>query len=530
MQQDNTPSLDDAAFLDFLVSEGLIAKTEAQRAIAASSEANAALEHTLMEFGMVAEDPLYRAIAMYLDLPFIPSDGIDVKRMQDFQLPHEFLARVEIVPVREGPEGVLLALANPRAKDVLDGIAFHLDANVLPAIAAPGTIKAALQKSAPGGGEETGNVSSADIERLTALANDGPVIKLVNDLIAQAIDLEASDVHIEAGEAEAKVRFRIDGLLVPHGALPEAVFSAVASRLKVMAQLNISEKRRPQDGRAYLSVRGRSIDIRMSTLPTQYGESIVLRLLDKSRVALDWQSLGYTKEDVTRIKSTVTMPNGVFLVAGPTGSGKTTTLYTAMGSLNSTDRKIVTVEDPIEYTLPGVNQVQVDTDIDMSFAKALRSILRQDPDVVMVGEIRDEETAEIAIRAALVGRMVLSTIHTNDSLSAITRLRDLGVPPYLLAATLRGVLSQRLVRTICSACAGKGCGGCNSSGQRGRTVLSEFLTVSPELAECISKDGARTDLAKAAADSGFITMGEKAEVLVQSGLVASSETHRIVGT
>lgn len=530
MQQLKWATLDDTNFLNFLVLEGLIDEMSARRARTASAEAGASVERTLMEFGLLGEEPLYRALAAHLDWQFISTIEFDADLMQRLALPYEFLTRSEITPVCENADGVMLAMTDPRAQDTLDSIAFHLDAAVVPAIATPSAIKSALRSGAPDEQSSIDDVSTADIERLTALANDGPVIKLVNDLIAQAVDQGASDVHIEAGEAEAVLRFRIDGALVPHGALPATTYAAVASRLKVMAGLNISEKRRPQDGRAYLSVRGRTIDIRLSTLPTQHGESIVLRLLDRSRVRLDWQELGYTPDRVARIEAAVNKPNGVFLVAGPTGSGKTTTLYTALSGLNSAERKIVTVEDPIEYTLTGINQVQVDTGIEMSFARALRSILRQDPDVIMVGEIRDEETAEIAIRAALVGRMVLTTIHTNDSISAITRLRDLGVPPYLLAATLRGVLSQRLVRTICSDCAGEGCGSCNSTGQRGRTVLSEFLEITPNLASAIAQDAGIADLQRVANNNGFTSMGENAEVLVKNGLATRAETLRVAGS
>lgn len=351
----------------------------------------------------------------------------------------------------------------------------------------------------------------------------------MNDIIAKAVGDGASDVHIEAGESGARVRYRVDGILRVERPIEEANKASVVSRLKVMANLNISERRRPQDGRAQLSVRGRTVDIRLSTLPTQFGESIVLRLLDRDRLQLDWGALGFPKERARDIEQIVGAPNGIFLVAGPTGSGKTTTLYTALSQINSVDRKIVSVEDPIEFSLDGVNQVQVDPQIDMTFARALRSILRQDPDVIMVGEIRDQETAEIAIRAALVGRMVLTTIHTNDSISAITRLIDLGVPAYLLAATLRGVLSQRLVRKLCKECGGNGCDNCSGSGRKGRIVVSELLKVTAPLAQAISDGENVMNLMEKARNEGFVQLAESGHLLVESGEVSRGDILESLG-
>ncbi|MEO8531930.1 MAG: GspE/PulE family protein, partial [Deltaproteobacteria bacterium] len=372
--------------------------------------------------------------------------------------------------------------------------------------------------------------SDSDVQRLRALANEGPVIQEVNNLITRGVAERASDVHFEADANGLRVRFRIDGVLQTAGQIPTARQAAVTSRLKIMAGLNISEKRRPQDGRAELAVRGRTVDIRLSTLPTQFGESVVLRLLDRNRVRLDWSALGFTPERVAEIERIIALPNGIFLVAGPTGSGKTTTLYTALSHINTDDRKVLTVEDPIEYTLQGVNQVQVEPDIDLTFATALRAILRQDPDVLMIGEIRDEETAEIAVRSALIGRLVLSTVHTNDALAAVDRLIDLGVQPYLLAATLRGVLSQRLVRTLCAECQGRGCPACGNSGHAGRSVVSELFQMNEPAAAVISGRDSSATLPEVAARSGFVAIEQDAERLMQAGRLSRIELARAVGS
>ena len=529
MRQESPSQTTDITFLDFLVGEGLIEEPEARRTEAASIEAGTSLEKTLMEFGLVNENDLYKALARFLSQEFLDADQIDISLLKNTSLPVEFLRRAEIIPARELKDSLLIAMSDPRDKDIINSIAFHLKTPISPAVTSPSVIKELLLATPSSQETDVEAVSSSDVERLTALANDGPVIKLVNDLIASAAEAGASDIHIESGEADAVVRFRIDGALRTHRKLPDSMRSAVTSRLKVISRLNISEKRRPQDGRAQISIRGRNIDIRLSTLPTQFGESVVLRLLDRSRVTLDWPALGYDDHRITQIQQTTGQPNGVFLVAGPTGSGKTTTLYTALGDLNTQDRKILTVEDPIEYSLPGINQVQVEPDINMDFSRALRSILRQDPDVIMVGEIRDAETAEIAVRAALVGRMVLSTIHTNDSLAAVVRLRDLGIPSYLLAATIRGILSQRLLRTICSACVGQGCKTCEKTGQHGRTVVSEFLGITPRLATAISKDADITELSLIAEEDQFIPMQQSAQRLADEGIVKSEEVIRAVG-
>lgn len=515
-------------FLERLFKRQLITAAAARRAEAASTQTKTPIERSLLEFGLIEEVTLYQELAAYLGLPFVDETELDAAFTRSLPLSADFLLRTEVVPVRETAEGIVLATADPRAIEVLQGIGYHLQSPIFMAITGPTTIRTFLQSLDQDKTGDPTDASDHDIQRLNELANDGPIIKLVNEMIGKAAQTGASDIHIETEESGARVRFRVDGALQTRQVISPAQLSAVVSRLKIMASLNISEKRRPQDGRAQVTVRGRPIDIRLSTLPTQYGESLVMRLLDRSRVALDWKALGFGKKRRDQIKRITSLPNGIFLVAGPTGSGKTTTLYTVLSELNAERLKIVTVEDPIEYSLQGINQVQVAPQIDMDFSRALRAILRQDPDVIMVGEIRDQETAEIAVRAALVGRLVLSTVHTNDALSAVTRLVDLGVQPFLLADTLRGVLSQRLVRLNCTNCGGRGCDHCGETGKKGRTVISELLEITPEVAGAVSSEATSDQLSTVARAGGFRTMQEECAEL-SPGLIGEEELRRALG-
>lgn len=515
-------------FLATLVNKGILDPASAGRVRAASHAAGTPIERATLELGLADETDVFKALAEHLGLPFVTSLDIDASLPSLLGLQQDFLERTSVIPVSQDETGVLIATSDPDNAAVFQSLAFYLSVPVGKAIAAPSTLNSILS----GAGEQAAGDAAAhgDIDRLKALANDGPIIKYVNDIVAKALASRASDIHIEAQETGARVRFRIDGLLGVDSSISPDRRAAVISRLKVMADLNISEKRRPQDGRLTIAVRGRNVDVRVSTLPTQFGESVVLRLLDQSNVDLEWDSLGFQAGRVAELRSVLKSPNGILLVAGPTGSGKTTTLYTALKEINEDDRKIVTVEDPIEYSLAGINQTQVEPAIDMTFARALRAILRQDPDVVMVGEIRDQETAEIAVRAALIGRLVLSTIHTNDSLAAITRLLDLGIPGYLLSDTLRGVLSQRLVRGVCGTCRGTGCDSCDGNGQHGRQVISEFLRVTPDVATALTEGGTHRQLVSLARSNGFQTMEEEGTVLVEQGLVQKTDVDRALGS
>ena len=517
-------------FLEHLVSNGLLDARKASRAISAAQSTSASIEKTLVELGLLEEDVLYPSLAEFLNVPFSELDAVDTGLSDALDLSFEFLQRVGLLPIAEEKGEVLLATADTNVGDVLKAIAFKIDMPVRAVLCKPSSLSTAFSRLAHNSPESTSEApEELDLERLRKMANDGPVIRLVNDVLGKAASDGASDVHIEADEDGASVRFRVDGTLRWERRLNHADRAVVVSRLKVIANLNISEKRRPQDGRAGVTLRGRPIDLRLSTLPTQHGESVVIRLLDQRRLVLQWPALGYPDNRIAEIRSLLAQPNGIVLVAGPTGSGKTTTLYTALSELHAPERKLVTVEDPIEYSINGVNQVQVEPAIEMSFARALRAILRQDPDIVMVGEIRDEETAEIAVRAALVGRLVLSTVHTNDAVSAMARLVDLGVPPYLLSTTLRGVISQRLVRRLCKTCQGAGCVACNESGYAGRIVMSEVLRVTPDLAAAITSGADIATLRSTATTHGFQTLAEDGERLIQTGVVLREDVLRAVG-
>ena len=512
---------DPSTFVEDLVARGILPQRNAARVLAASAHAGASIQKTILELGLIPEQALFEALADHLHLPFLTEAEFDAGFVKSTELAPALLSRLEACPAQETHDSILLASSDPTADDDLKMLGFYLASPIKVGVATPSTIRNVLATltepdTTPSASDTT---TESDIERLVALANDGPVIKIVNEIIARAVDQKASDIHFEAEEYGARLRFRRDGVLAIAGRIAQDQRAAVISRLKIMSGLNISEKRRPQDGRTSVSIRGRTIDIRVSCLPTQHGESIVLRLLDSFGLKLDWAALGYSPAYIRQLDAIIAQPNGIFLVAGPTGSGKTTTLYTALSRINTPERKIITVEDPVEYALEGINQVQIAPEIELSFATSLRAILRQDPDVIMIGEIRDEETAAIAVRAALVGRLVLSTIHTNDAVSAIDRLLDLGVPPYLLAATLRGVLSQRLVRRICIACGGAGCSDCGSTGRSGRIVVPELLHISPDLSEAIAQRVTYAELVATARSVGFNDMQTEGEDLVSQGVI-----------
>ena len=500
------------------------------RAVSASEKSGSFLEKTAVELGFTPEDILYKAIAVDLGIDFISAPYADPAIIRGLGLDIDYLERCELVPLHETDGRIAFAVSTLRDVDTLKTLKFYTKSDVSISLAAPTSVRRCLSKFRndleP---NQTKVASDVDVEKLRESANDGPIIKLVGEIVADASDQFASDIHLEAFENGARVRFRVDGVLRTVRTVSQENRAAVISRLKIMSNLNISEKRRPQDGRTEVNVGGRKIDVRVSTLPTQYGESIVLRLLDGGQVSLDWGSLGFSSHKIKEIQNVISQPNGIFLVAGPTGSGKTTTLYTALNQLNSDDKKIVTVEDPIEYSLEGINQVQVEPELDLSFANALRAILRQDPDIVMIGEIRDKETAEIAVRAALVGRLVLSTVHTNDSIAAIDRLVDLGVPPYLLGSTLRGILSQRLVRRVCCECDGVGCELCIKSGYKGRIAVSELLNITPKIETAIAEGEGRNTLIKVAKEEGFRTFLEEANKLVGRNTTTRSEIERALG-
>jgi general secretion pathway protein E len=365
------------------------------------------------------------------------------------------------------------------------------------------------------------------VEDLLETADDAPIIRMLNALLTQAARDGASDIHIEPYERHSSVRFRVDGTLREVVQPNRALHAALISRLKIMADLDISEKRLPQDGRISLRIGTRSVDVRVSTLPSAHGERAVLRLLDKSEGKLSLEAVGMEGNTLKRFTGLLAQPHGIILVTGPTGSGKTTTLYAALNQLDASSQNIMTVEDPIEYELAGVGQTQVNAKIDLTFAKALRAILRQDPDIIMIGEIRDFETAQIAIQASLTGHLVLATLHTNDSASAVTRLTDMGVEPFLLSSSLLGVLAQRLVRKVCMHCSGSGCKNCAQTGYQGRTGIYELLVTTDAIRAQIHNHTSEADIREAALSSGMSLMRDDGERLVENGITTREELVRV---
>ncbi|HYZ21420.1 MAG TPA: GspE/PulE family protein [Rhodopila sp.] len=441
----------------------------------------------------------------------------------------------------EDTETVVLAMVDPLDKFTPSAIGIATGRKVRLEVAVPLELEAALNRLYPEA-EPTRDAEAGDVvleddtDRLKDLASEAPVIRFVNHLITRAVETKASDIHIEPFEDRLRVRYRYDGVLHEIDAPPRHLAPAVTSRIKIMARLDIAERRLPQDGRINMAVRGQEVDFRVSTIPSLHGETVVLRILDRTAVVFDYSRLGLSAAVIRKFQSSLELPNGIVLVTGPTGSGKTTTLYTGLLALNSMTRKVVTVEDPIEYQLDGINQIQVRAQIGLTFANLLRSILRQDPDVIMVGEIRDGETARIAVQAALTGHLVLSTLHTNSAAAAIPRLHDMGVEDYLLTAVLRGVMAQRLVRRLCLECRrpelapaelverfrldrhapGRpvtlwhpvGCPACRETGYNSRMAIAEFLEISPQVERLIFAHADQRSIEKAAVAAGMETMLE----------------------
>jgi general secretion pathway protein E len=507
------------------------------------ARSGAPLHVALTRLGLVSEGDMAEALARELDLPLATrADYPDAALLEGSA---KFLTESRVMPLADEDEALILAMADPLDSYAIRAVELLANKPVKPWVGLPADIEAAIERAYGGGRSqideishelagEGGEITAADVERLRDLASEAPVIRLVNMLITRAVESRASDVHIEPFENQLRVRYRIDGVLHEVESPPSRLSAAIISRVKLMAKLNIAERRLPQDGRIKLAVRGSEIDLRVATLPTMHGESVVLRILDRGSVRLDFASLGFRGRSLERLIGELERPNGIVLVTGPTGSGKTTTLYAALERLNAPEKKILTVEDPIEYQLDGVNQIQVKPQIGLSFANVLRSFLRHDPDIIMVGEIRDLETAQIAVQAALTGHLVLSTLHTNNAASTVTRLLDMGVDDYLLTATVNGIAAQRLVRTLCPQCRepyralpemvadlrldrfangqevtlyrAKGCGACNGTGYRGRTNILEMLVMTDSLRAKILGRAEWGDLQQAAVAEGMDTM------------------------
>ena len=518
-----------------LVRQGMISADDLKRIARLQEEQHTTLVRLVVELGFVSEDDLLPVLSEHLDVPCValkdlPATSLSASRLLSAS---DFLKLARIAPIKVEGEELHVATTDPTDLTRFHAIEVATGLKVRPFLAKEkeilerigvesdqGTTEESLHNgTAQGETEATGD--EEDVEYLRDMASEVPVIRVVNQMVARALESRASDIHIEPYENELKVRYRIDGILHDIESPPRQMKSAIISRIKILAQLNIAERRLPQDGRFKIKIAGKDVDLRISTIPTLYGESVVIRLLERSQIFADLYALGFPGDMMQRFSEMITKPHGLILVTGPTGSGKTTTLYGALQKINDPTKKIITVEDPVEYQLAGINQIQVKPQIGLTFANGLRSIVRQDPDIIMIGEIRDFETAEIAVQAALTGHLVLSTLHTNDAPGAISRLLEMGVQDYLLASSLLGVLAQRLVRRLCMKCrkevpfegpvvegwteaptplwAPSGCDACSDTGYTGRIGIFELLKSTPAITKLIVEHtdaGSIRDLAR----------------------------------
>jgi general secretion pathway protein E len=551
-----------------LVESGAIDRRTLERAGRVAAETGGRLDHVLTQLGLVSERGLAEALARLLGAPLVAiADYPDTPLFLD-RLKVKFLRKVRALPIAATNGRATLAMADPLDAFTRNAVAAALGHPVAAAVAIPIELEAAFDRLYAGT-EESGDGAALldevatdaepaeeDAERLKDLASEAPVIRLVNQLIARAVETHASDVHVEPFPDRLRVRYRYDGVLHEVEPPPARLQAAVISRIKIMSRLDIAERRLPQDGRIKLTVRGHEIDFRVSTIPSLHGEKVVLRVLDRTAVEFDYEKLGLPADIRQGIERALELPNGMVLVTGPTGSGKTTTLYTGLLKLNTVARNVVTVEDPIEYQLSGINQIQVKPQIGLNFASLLRSILRQDPDVIMIGEIRDLETAQIAVQAALTGHLVLSTVHTNSAAATMTRLRDMGLEDYLMTATLKAVLAQRLVRRLCPECKaveaapeplierfdmtrlapGKaialyhpvGCPACRGTGFRGRRAIAELLVPTRSIDRLIFEGAGDTAIERAAVSDGMRPIFDSGLLAVLEGDTTIEEVVRCI--
>jgi type II secretion system protein E len=550
-----------------LVSSGLISEEDLDSALAEQRETGKRLVELLLSPGRgraaVPEQPLVRVLAAAFGLEVVSLRTVEVTPDVLGLIPSEFAVSREVLPLTVEQDSLTVALSDPLDLATQDDLQMLSGLAIRPVLALPSEIRRAterfyltrmLQDAEAREAEDAGAEEALDVADLQKMAQEELIIQLVNLILNQAIQDRASDIHLEPFERELRVRYRIDGILHDASSPPKRLHPAIVSRIKILSDLNIAERRLPQDGRMRLQAAGRQIDVRVSTLPSLFGESVVMRILDRSSALLSLEELGMRADAMSRFRDLITSPHGMLLVTGPTGSGKTTSLYAALNGIYSRERKIITIEDPVEYQLNGVVQMQVQPQIGLTFADGLRHIVRQDPDVIMVGEIRDGETAEIAIHAALTGHLVLSTLHTNDAAGAVSRLLDMGAEPYLVASSLIGSIAQRLVRVICRACRaevprdnemwsqaalfgadlaqgplyyGVGCDECKGYGYRGRSGIFELLPVDETVQEMIVQHRPAGDIRQHAIRRGMTTLLADARAKVLDGTTTISELLRV---
>ena len=561
---------------ELLTKASLISQDQLKDALKLQKETGGKLGETLIKLGFVSEEDITECLSQQFGVPSINLAHFEIDSGVIKLIPADVARKYNILPVNKTGATITIAMADPTNVFAMDDIKFMTGYNVEPVVASELGIKAAidtyygttsslelkkvmedLQQSESADLEVLEDEEELDIAALADSAEEAPVVKLVNLILTDAIKRGASDIHIEPYEKEFRVRFRIDGLLYEIMNPPLKLKDAITSRMKILAKCDISEKRLPQDGRIKLKMKlndkNKELDFRVSVLPTLFGEKIVMRLLDKENLRLDMTKLGFEPESLAKFEEAIFKPWGMVLVTGPTGSGKTNTLYSALAKVNSPEVNIMTAEDPVEFNLPGINQVQMKESIGLNFAATLRSFLRQDPNIILVGEIRDFETAEVAIKAALTGHLVLSTLHTNDAPSTINRLMNMGIEPFLVATSVQLIAAQRLARRICQACKevvdiapqallnlgykkeeigtfevfkGRGCDKCNNTGYKGRVGLIEVMTINDEIRELILSGGTAIDIKKAAAETGMISLRRSGLIKIKDGITTIEEVVR----
>ncbi len=562
---------------EILVKENLISQDQLKKALESQKQTGGRLGACLVKMGVITDDEVTAVLSRQYGVPSINLKYYEVDPAVTKLIPQETAVRYQIVPLSRVGSTLTIAMTDPTNVFAMDDIKFMTGFNVEPVVASESAISEAIQKFYGDAasvqeldkvmkdlaGEEAVDVELAageqemDLASLEKAADEAPIIKLVNLILTDSLKRGASDIHIETYEKDYRVRFRVDGILQPVMTPPAKLRDAITSRLKIMAKLDISEKRLPQDGRIMIKFtkdgKKKELDFRVSTVPTLFGEKIVLRLLDKENLRLDMTKLGFEQESLTKFEKAILKPYGMVLVTGPTGSGKTNTLYSSIARLNTPETNIMTAEDPVEFQLPGINQVQMKEQIGLNFAAALRAFLRQDPNIILVGEIRDFETAEIAVKAALTGHLVLSTLHTNDAPATISRLMNMGIEPFLVATSVHLIAAQRLVRRICSACKeplelpeqalldagytreevstvkvfhGKGCQTCNNSGYKGRVGLYEVMEITDELRELILVGASALELKKKALEVGMISLRRSGLIKAAAGMTTLEEIIR----
>ena len=562
---------------NLLIKESLITEEQLEKALKEQEQHGGRLGTNLIKLGYVAEKDLIASLSKQHNVPGVDLNTVDIDENVLKLIPTTIATKYELIPLSRTGKIITVAMVNPDDIFALEDIKFSTGFEVQPVIASEMAIRAALEKHYEGqdllqkvekeleetlneevevvgiAGDVTGTSDDEEGGDLAAEVDSGPIVKLVNTVIQKGVEAGASDVHIEPYDKELRIRFRVDGILREVMKPPKKMHKGMVSRVKIMAKMKIAEKRLPQDGRIKVRIRGKPIDLRVATLPTMFGEKVAMRILDRSAISFNLEDLGFEEQQLETFIHGIRMPFGIVLVTGPTGCGKTTTLYAALERINSHEVNITTAEDPVEYSLLGVNQVQMREAVGLTFASALRSYLRQDPNIIMVGEIRDKETAEISIRASLTGHLVLSTVHTNTAAGTITRLVNMGVEPFLLASTLNLVASQRLLRKVCLNCAeetavspeyltrvglnpenfngvtfykGAGCSICNSTGYKGRIGIFEVMTMAAKVRDLILERVSTDVLQKQAQQEGMVTLRDIAEEKLKKGITTVEEVLR----